>query len=125
MNHMNRTVITAASSALLLLVPMTMSGCLIASSKDSHISGAYVQPGAVSQVKINSTTTTQVEELLGLPSTTSSNDDGTETWTWKWTKRTEDDGAVFLIFAGDNDKTVHESVHIKFADGVAIKKWRD
>ena len=121
---MNRTS-TAIAAAALLTVPMTMSGCLIASSKEQSIRGAYVQPGTVSKVHINETTTTEVEELMGQPSTTKANDDGTETWTWSWSKRTEDEGAVFLIFAGENEKTVHESVHVKFRDGVAIRKWRD
>lgn len=124
---MTRTSTLAALSIAALALPMTMamSGCLVASSKESSISGAYVQPGAVSKVKVNTTTSTEVEEILGQPSNTVANDDGTETWTWDWTESKDDSGAVFLIFGGSSNKTVHESVHIKFADGVAVKKWRD
>jgi outer membrane protein assembly factor BamE (lipoprotein component of BamABCDE complex) len=125
--HRTQSRTLAALSIVALAVPMTMtmSGCLIASSKESSISGAYVQPGAVSKVRVNTTTSSEVEEILGQPSNSVTNDDGTETWTWNWTKTTEDDGAVFLIFAGESEKTVHESVHIKFVDGIAVKKWRD
>lgn len=116
---------TAFALAACLLVPMTISGCLIASSKESSIRGAYVQPNMVSKLRLNETTMTEVEELMGQPSSSTLNDDGSETWTWNWSKTTEDSGAVFLIFAGDSEKTVHESVHVKFKDGVVVKKWRD
>lgn len=129
---MPRTPLAIARAALLTLaptlslaLPLTMTGCLIASSKEQSIRGAYVQPNTVSRVELNQTTTQEVEELMGQPSRTKLNDDGTETWTWNWSKTTDESGAVFLIFAGGSEKTVHESVHIKFRDGIAIKKWRD
>lgn len=120
----NRTASIVLAAALTLL-PLTMSGCLIASNKKSSISGAYVQPGAVSKVRVNHTTAEQVEEIMGQPSFIHTNDDGTETWDWNWTKTTGDAGAVFLVFAGRSEQTVAESVHIQLKDGVAIKKWRD
>lgn len=115
----------ALALAACLLIPMTMAGCLVASSKESSIRGAYVQPNTVSKVRLNQTTMTEVEELMGTPSNSTLNDDGSETWTWNWSKTTDDSGAVFLIFAGNSEKTVHESVHVKFVDGVVVKKWRD
>jgi outer membrane protein assembly factor BamE (lipoprotein component of BamABCDE complex) len=116
---------TAVISAALLLAPMTMSGCLISSSRANKIDGAYVQPGAVSRVHLNETNTTETEEIMGQPSYRTPNDDGTETWTWQWTETKGESGAVLLVFAGNSKKTVSESVHVKFRDGVAIKKWRD
>jgi len=115
----------AIGISILLASTLTLGGCLVASSKESKISGAYVQPNTVSKVRVNETSALEVEELLGLPSNTTTNDDGSETWTWNWSKRTDDSGAVFLVFGGSTEKTVHESVHIKFVDGVAVKKWRD
>lgn len=116
---------TAALATVALLAPLTMQGCLVSSSKQQSISGAYVQPGTVSKVQLNKSTMAEVEDLMGQPSVTKANDDGTETWTWNWSKTTDDSGAVFLIFAGNSEKTVHESVHMKFKDGVVVKKWRD
>ncbi|MFG0246699.1 MAG: hypothetical protein ACF8MF_11695 [Phycisphaerales bacterium JB052] len=116
---------TAALAVAAALAPMTMSGCLVSSSNNSTIRGAYIQPNTVSKVRLNQTTMTEVEEMMGQPSNTTVNDDGTETWTWNWSKTTDGSGTVFLIFAGNSEKTVHESVHVKFRDGVAIKKWRD
>ena len=125
MKKPHRIVAIAAPAALLLIVPLTMPGCLIASSKHSNISGAYVQPGSVSKVVLNQSTTTDIEEILGEPSTKTINDDGTETWDWNWTESKGDSGAVLLLFAGSSSKTISESVHITFANGIAIKKWRD
>ncbi|MCA9304026.1 MAG: hypothetical protein KC996_07890 [Phycisphaerales bacterium] len=123
---MSRTRIVATIFTASLLAPsLGMSGCLIASNKKTDISGAYVQPGAVSRVRVNQTTAAEVEEIMGQPSFVTANDDGTETWNWNWTKTTGDSGAVFLVFAGRTEKTVAESVHIQMKDGVAIKKWRD
>lgn len=121
---MSRTT-TVALVAAAVLAPMTMSGCLVTSGKKQHIHGAYVQPGTISKVRANHSTKSEVEELMGTPSETSINDDGTETWTWKWTKHTDEGGAVFLVFAGGSEKTVHESVHVKFENDVVVKKWRD
>ena len=119
-----RTLATIGYTCLLAST-FILGGCLVASSKESRISGAYVQPNTVSKVRLHKTTSLEVEELLGLPSNTTNNNDGSETWTWNWTKHTDDDGAVFLIFGGSTEKTVHESVHIKFVDDIAVKKWRD
>lgn len=104
---------------------MTMSGCLISSSRSSHINGAYVQPGAVSQVELNTSTKADVEQIMGQPSFKKAHDDGSETWTWHWTESKGSSGSVLFIFGGSSEKTVTESVHIRFEDGVAVKKWRD
>lgn len=120
---MSRTTTIALAAAV--LAPLTMSGCLVASSKEQQIRGAYVQPGTISKVRVNHTSQTEVEELMGTPSETAINEDGTETWSWNWSEHTDEGGAVFLIFAGGSEKTVHESVHVKFEDGVVVRKWRD
>jgi len=120
-----RLISTLAALGVATTMLTSMTGCLVASSKAHSIHGAYVQPGTVSKVKLNATTRTEVEELMGQPSVTELNDDGSEVWTWNWSKTSDDSGAVFLIFAGSSNKTVSESVHIKFVDSVAVKKWRD
>jgi len=119
-----RTLATIGYTCLLAST-FLLGGCLVSSAKATRIDGAYVQPNMVSKVRINQTTTQEVEELLGIPSNTTDNDDGSETWTWNWTKQSGNAGAVFLIFAGEKEKVIHESVRIKFVDGIAVKKWRD
>lgn len=117
----NRTVLTVP--VLLSLVPL--QGCLLSASRESEIRGAYVAPTAAMRVRLNATTTHEAEDLLGLPSSVTDNDDGSETWSWTWSKQTDSKGTVFILFSGRNESTVHESVHITFRDGVAVKKWRD
>ncbi len=111
--------------AALLLVPLTMSGCLISSSRSSHIEGAYVHPSAVSQIELHESTKADVEQILGQPSYKKTADDTSETWTWNWTQSEGSSGSVLLIFGGSSEKTITESVHVQFKDGVAVKKWRD
>jgi len=121
---MNRTP-TLALAAVAVIAPLTMSGCLVSSSRSTKIDGAYVQPGLISKIRVNQTTQIETEEVLGQPSLRHANDDGTETWSWNWTETKGDSGAVLLVFAGNSQKTVTESVHVKFQDGVVVKKWRD
>ncbi|MBL4809374.1 MAG: hypothetical protein JKY43_04870 [Phycisphaerales bacterium] len=109
----------------LLLVPILLTGCLLTASRESEVSGAYVHPLDVLKVRIDHTTIQEAEELLGLPSNTTTNDDGSETWTWHWSKHTDSKGTVFILFKGNVENTTKESVHIKFVDGIAVKKWRD
>ncbi len=122
---MNRRLSLAVSAAALLTIPMTMSGCLVYSAKSTKTTGAYVAPNAVSHVELNQTTQIEVEEILGQPSSTTTNDDGSETWTWNWTDTKGEGSTVFLLFAGGSKEIVDQSVHIKFRDGVVVKKWRD
>jgi len=122
---MKNTTLTRIAAAGLMLLPLTISGCLISSSRSSHIDGAYVQPAAVSQVEVSESTKADVEQIMGQPSFKKVHDDGGETWTWHWTESKGSSGSLFLIFGGSSEKTVAESVHVRFEDGVVVKKWRD
>lgn len=114
-----------ALSTITLVAPLTLSGCIVSSSSGSKISGAYVKPSSISRVHINSSTTSDVEEIMGEPTDRVQNDDGTETWTYEWTQTKASAGTVLFVFAGANKDTVSESLHVKFRDHIVIKKWRD
>lgn len=100
-------------------------GCLVTSSKNQHISGAYASPEDVSRVREGVTTQSEVEQILGAPSSKAENDDGSETWTWNWTRSQSSSGALILIAASEKNETVEESLHVRFRDGVAERIWRD
>jgi len=123
--HMARFRILTTIATLALVAILAMSGCLISSASGSKTSGAYVRPSSVSQVQLNQSTESDVEDIMGQPSATIEHDDGTETWTWNWTKTTASGGTVLFLFSGESKNVINESVHIKFANGVAVKKWRD
>jgi len=114
----------ALTSAVLLSMPLTMGGCLFSRSKEVSYSGSRVEFGDLSKVHLHRSTTSDVERLLGPPSSTVTNDDSSETWSWKWRKVTEGEGHVFLIFAGEKSKTEDHAVNIRFKDGVVVDKWR-
>lgn len=118
---MRRTATAALAAAALV----SMTGCLIVSDKDTRYTGAYAAPQDVAQVRIGSTTVAETVAILGEPSERTADHAGNETLHYHWTKRTSDEGAVFLIFAGDSDTTVEQSVHIAFENGVAARKWRE
>jgi hypothetical protein len=115
----------ALVSAILLASPAFLGGCLLSQSKSTSISGAYVQPSDLSRVKIYRSTEDDVLDILSEPTTRKENTDGSETWTWNWTRKERGSGSLFLIFAGSSDKHIEESAHITFEHGVAVDKWRD
>lgn len=118
---MHRTTLLAAAAAALLTLP----GCLIVSDRDTDISGAYVDNAAASKVVLHKTSPDQAIEYLGEPTERVTNDRGEDVLTWRWTKRTEDEGALFLVFAGETTKTETQSLSIAFRDGVAVRKSRN
>ncbi len=115
----------ALVSAVLLASPAMLGGCLLSQDKSTSISGAYVQPSDLSRVKLDKSTQDDVLGILSEPTSRKKNDDGSETWTWNWTKREHGSGSLFLIFSGSSEKHVEESAHITFEHGVATDKWRD
>lgn len=121
---MRRHATLALLSIGLLSMPATMTGCLVHRSKHVSYTGTPVEHSDLSRVRIHQTTTGDVQTLLGPPTATSANDDGTEVWTWRWRKTTEGQGRVFLLFAGEKSKSEDEAVHIRFKNGVAVDKWR-
>lgn len=116
-----KRLIVAAGVASMLVLP----GCLVHSSKHQSYTGAYVDPTDARQVVVGRSTMDQVEQRLGTPSSTITNDDGSETWNWDWTTRKKKSGSVFLIASGQKDETTESSLHVQFKDGVATRKWRD
>ena len=119
------TLVSAALLGVALPVVACSSGCLVSQSKSTRIDGAYVQPSALSRVKLNTTTQSEVLDILSEPTVRKAHDDGSETWSWNWTQRQKGSGSLFLIFAGSSDKHIEESAHITFEHGVATDKWRD
>jgi len=120
----SRTTLALVTAAV-LASPALLGGCLLSQDKSTSISGAYVQPSALSRVKIDKSTQDDVLNILSEPTVRKEHQDGSETWTWNWTKTEQGSGSLFLIFAGSSEKHVEESAHITFLHGVATDKWRD
>lgn len=116
-----------AAAACLLTLPLilVMPGCLIGQHSNTKISGTYVQPSDLSQVRLNHSTSDDVLNILGSPSAKRTDSDATEVWSWSWTRQESGSGHVFLLFNGSSNKKVDQSAHIRFQNGIAIEKWRD
>ena len=122
---MNHPTAILAALALVLISPLALTGCLAGHHSSTKIHGAYVQPSDLSRIKKHSSTTDDVLQTLGEPTNRTTNDDGTETWTWNWTRKESDSGHLFLIFNGSSNKEIDESAHVQFEYGVVKDKWRD
>ncbi len=121
---MHRTKLAAALS-LAVLAPLTMTGCLASHHTSSSIDGAYVQPSDLSRVRKHASTKADVMQILGEPTKKMSNDDGTETWSWLWTRKEKGSGHLIFIFNTSSSKEVDESAHVLFEYDVVKDKWRD
>ena len=122
---MHRPTLAVAALTLTAIAPLTMTGCLAGHHTSSSIDGAYVQPSNLSRVRKHSSTKNDVLQALGEPTSRAENDDGTETWSWNWTRREQGSGHLIFIFNTSSDKEVDESVHILFEDDLVKDKWRD
>lgn len=120
MPHHRALVVAAA----LLTLP-ALSGCLVTSSNASSYSGNRVDPAAESGVVLHRTTVDQAISQLGTPSSRSTNDQGEEVLTWRWTRRAASSGRVFLILGRSSQTTEDHALHITFREGVAVRRWRD
>jgi outer membrane protein assembly factor BamE (lipoprotein component of BamABCDE complex) len=103
---------------------LMLSGCLIAGSSEEKRSGHYVSDETFSQIKPGNTSASWVKATLGDPDHKSAVDDGSEVWKYTYTIKKENNGAVFLIFGGHNEKEFTESAFIEFRNGVVVKTWR-
>ena len=121
-----KTTITKAAAVLVAgSALLAMPGCLISSSNSTSYSGAHVTPSELASVTIGESTPDMVESTVGAPSTKKTLDDGSELWTWNYSKTTSGHGSVLLLFSGSSSTTNAHSAHVLFRDGVAAKKWRD
>lgn len=122
--QMSRTKLIAALT-LASLAPLTLTGCLASHHTSSSIAGAYVQPSDLSRVRKHASTKDDVLQILGEPTKRMTNDDGTDTWTWQWTRKEQDSGHLIFIFNSSSSKEIDESAHVLFEYDVVKDKWRD
>lgn len=104
---------------------VALPGCLVTQAKQFEVNGPQVERAELAKVITGRTSKGEVETLLGVPTTQTALPDGTEQWTWNWSESKSGAGAVLLVFGGAKDVTRHESAHVLFKDGVAVRKWRD
>lgn len=102
---------------------VALSGCLISGNTTQTTSGTKVAPSTFAQIQVGKTTAGWVAATLGDP-TSKSNAGGDEVWKYTYTQKTDNSGAVFLIFGGHNSSETTSTAFIEIRDGVVINKWQ-
>jgi outer membrane protein assembly factor BamE (lipoprotein component of BamABCDE complex) len=115
--------IPVVSVVVLIGLLAALPGCLVTGSSESKRSGNYVAESTFSQIKPGVTTVGWVQATLGEP-TSKSTADGDEIWKYAYTERTDNSGAVFLIFGGSNSQETTGTAYVEFRNGVVVNKWR-
>ena len=110
-------------SALCLCFLILLSGCLITGNTTETRSGNYVAESTFSKIEPGKTTAGWVQATLGEPTSKSSTGDS-EVWKYTYTQKTDNSGAVFLIFGGNNANEVDHTAFVQIKDGVVTKAWR-
>jgi len=117
---MNRTILTLGLSAL----AFTSAGCLIVSNKEVSKSGVEVSENTLAQIEPGKTTGDWLQTTLGPPTVQSKLSNGNEIWRYTYTETKSSGGAVFLIFAGSDEKSVEHAVMFELKDGIVQRSWR-
>ncbi len=103
---------------ILSLLLMPLGGCLVVGGSETTIRGAYIAREDLVSIQPGTTTQDEVLRALGPPTSRTLHEDGSESWTYRWTEEKESGGALFLIFAGGSRRSITDSITIVFRDGV-------
>ena len=109
---------------LFSLVLLFASGCLVAHSSDTHVTGNFVPPNTFDRIEPGKTTAAWVKATLGEPSSKESAGNNTEVWKYNYTEKRESEGAIFLIFGGSDKKEQQHVAYVEMKDGTVTYKWR-
>ena len=110
---------------LSILICILLSGCLVMSQNTEKVTGKYVADNTFNQIEPGKTTAGWVKATLGDPSeTTDVNETHSQIWKYNYTLRKEGNGAIFLIFGGQNVKEKDGTAFVEIKDGVVTNKWR-
>lgn len=110
-------------NVLLLLMALTLTGCLITIDSDSRPLHTVWDEGNVARLQIGQSNQDFVSTSFGDPSTKLSYADGTEIWKYRNRSEKDTEVGVFLVFSVDVEEERMETLSIEFADGVVSNYW--
>jgi len=109
----------------IIMVSLTLAGCLVTSSNEEKVTGNYVAESTFSKIEPGKTTAGWVKATLGDPSEKKPvPETNSEVWKYQYTEVKEGNGAIFLIFGGSNKKEKSGTAFVEIKDGVVTNKWR-
>ncbi|MCB1670186.1 MAG: hypothetical protein R3F41_16015 [Gammaproteobacteria bacterium] len=109
--------------ALLMLMGMTLTGCLLTVDSDGRLLDNTWDEGDVNRLSIGNSDTEWVRTTFGEPSSRISYADGSAVW--KYRNRSEKDTEVglFLLFSVDLEQERLETLTIEFEQDVVTNYW--
>jgi len=110
-------------NTLLLLLALTLTGCLITVDSDSRPLQTVWNEGDVARLQIGQSNQDFVRTSFGDPITKLSYADGTEIWKYRNRSEKDTEVGVFLVFSVDVEEERTETLSIEFADGVVSNYW--
>jgi outer membrane protein assembly factor BamE (lipoprotein component of BamABCDE complex) len=114
-------VISAAAVAAIV----TAGGCLVVSESSSYERGVKVSQATLAQVEPGITTEAWVLATLGEP-TARTEVEGRENVSilvYRHQRHQSSGGAVFLLFAGEQEHTTKSTAYFEITDGIVTRHW--
>ena len=113
------------ASLLLTSFVLAAGGCLVVSAKDISESGVAVSSNTFDQIVPGQTTEAWVVATLGQPDdrTIVEGAEHTSILKYRHVVDREEDGAVFLIFAGSSRTKRQSTTYFEIVDGVVSRYW--
>ena len=114
-----------ATLALTLGLAGGTASCVVLSA-DSNVEhqGNYVSPESFAQIEPGKSKE-YVSAVLGEPSKRTVLDDGTEIWSWRYTKKKRSKSHVLLLFSGGSTTESQSAAFVQFEGDVVSKAWRE
>lgn len=109
--------------ALLLVMGIAMTGCLITVDSDSRSLQSVWNEGDVARMQVGQSDQQYIRNTFGEPVTKLTYADGTEIWEYRNRSEKDTEVGVFLIFSVDVEEERVETLSIEFADGVVSNYW--
>ncbi|NKB32311.1 MAG: hypothetical protein GKR91_04365 [Pseudomonadales bacterium] len=109
--------------ALLLVMSVVLTGCLVTVDSDSRPLHTVWNEGEVARLQIGQSDEQYVRTSFGDPVTKLTYADGTEIWKYRNRSEKDTEVGVFLIFSVDVEEERTETLSIEFAEGIVTNYW--
>ena len=110
--------------AVTSLALLTTTGCLVGGSSSVKREGNYVADSTLNSIEPGKTGKAWVIATLGEPSSKKEIEPCHELWKYSYKETKDNDGYVFLIFAGSDKNVTGGNVFVEFKNDVVSKSWR-
>ncbi len=112
---MNRAIAMVVLSGLVL----GMSAChVVDRNRHSYVSGRALSSAEAATIQVGRTTSAELIQSFGAPTSRADRPDGTATWQWCATTTESSSGHVLLLWDRDSTKTATQCTTVELSSGV-------